>query len=140
MKRTLLERWVLIPALVAYVGLLALAAWRHEIRPAVFDRVTDFARATLGLAGIPPGIAVFSTDSGSAPDAKIAEICLEVRGLREGGAEPLWFLGTRIQESDGIAHRLPPWATVSTRDRRRGLPGRVVDGRSHRRPERGAQA
>lgn len=87
MKATPFERWALVPVLVAYVVLLVLAAWRHEVRPAVFDRVTNFARGALGLVGIPPAVAVFSADTGSAPDAKIAEICLEVRGLRDAGAQ-----------------------------------------------------
>jgi hypothetical protein len=85
-KRELLERRILVPVLVGYVALVALATLRHEIRPAVLDRATDFARGTLGLAGIRPGVAVFTADTGSAPDAKIAAICLEVRSLSEGGA------------------------------------------------------
>jgi hypothetical protein len=83
-KPTWVERWILVPALIGYVALLVMAAWRHEIRPAAFDGVTEFARHALGLAGIPPAVAVFSADVGSAPDAKIAAICLEVRALRSG--------------------------------------------------------
>ena len=86
MKRVLLERRILVPVLVGYVALVALAALRHEVRPTVLDRATDFARGALGLAGIPPGVAVFTADTGSAPDAKIAASCLEVRGLSEAGA------------------------------------------------------
>ena len=74
---------ILVPLLVGYVVLLVVAAWRHEVRPAVFDRATDFARGALGLAGISPGIAVFTADSGSAPDEKVAAICLEVRSVSE---------------------------------------------------------
>ncbi len=87
MKRALLERRILVPVLVGYVALVALATSRHEIRPAFLDRATDFARGTLGLAGIPPGIAVFTADTGRAQDAKIAAICLEVRDLSESGTK-----------------------------------------------------
>jgi hypothetical protein len=86
-KRALLERRILVPVLVVYVALLVLAAWRHEIRPAVFDRATDFARNTLGLVGILPGVAVFTADTGRTQEAKIAAICLEVRDLSESGTQ-----------------------------------------------------
>ncbi len=85
MTRAVLERRILVPVLVGYVALLVLAAWRHEIRPAVLDRAVDFARGTLGFVGIRPGVAVFTVDSGSAPDAKIVAICLEVRSSTDRG-------------------------------------------------------
>jgi hypothetical protein len=87
MKREWIERKMLVPALVMYIVLLTLASWRHEIRPAVFDPVSDRARDTLALAGILPAVAVFSANTSSAPDAKIAAICLEVRGISEDGAQ-----------------------------------------------------
>ena len=40
----MLERRIVVPLLVGYVVLLVVAAWRHEIRPAV----RDFARGALG--------------------------------------------------------------------------------------------
>ncbi len=85
MKREWLERRILVPALVGYIVLLTLAGWRHEVRPSLFDPASDFARQTLALVGIPPAVAVFTSDAGSAPDAKIAAICLEVRALSEDG-------------------------------------------------------
>jgi hypothetical protein len=83
--RALLERRILVPLLVGYVVMLVVAAWRHEIRPAVFDRATVFARGALGHAGIVPGVAVFTADTGRTQGAKIAAICLEVRALSESG-------------------------------------------------------
>ena len=74
---------ILVSLLVGYVVLLVVAAWRHEVRPAVFDRAMFFARGVLGLAGISPGIAVFTADSGSAPDEKVVAICLAVRSVSE---------------------------------------------------------
>jgi len=86
-KRALLERRVLVPVLVVYLALLVLAAWRHEIRPAVLDRATYFARDTLGLAGIVPGVAVFTADTGRTQETKVAAICLEVRDLSDIGTQ-----------------------------------------------------
>ncbi len=90
MKRALIERRIVLPLLVGYVVLLVVAAWRHEIRPAVFDRATDFARGALGLAGISPGVAVFTADTGSAPDEKIETICLEVRDVSEDAVRQVY--------------------------------------------------
>jgi hypothetical protein len=86
-KRTMLERRIMVPLLVTYVVVLALAAWRHEIRPRAFDRATDIAGSTLAFAGILPGVAVFTADKGGGPDEKIAAICLEVRGVSKGVSE-----------------------------------------------------
>jgi hypothetical protein len=101
MKREWIERRILVPALVVYVVLLVLASWRHEIRPAVFDRVSDLARDTLAVAGIPPAVAVFSADTASAPDAKIAAICLEVRGISEERSQ------TRVYPPEGVVCPAP---------------------------------
>jgi len=89
-KREWLERRILVPVLVVYIVLLVLAAWRHEIRPALFDQPSHLARSTLALAGIPPAVAVFSADTGSAPDAKIAAICLEVRAISDGDERQIY--------------------------------------------------
>jgi hypothetical protein len=99
--REWIERKVLVPLLVLYVVTLGWAAWRHEIRPAIFDGVSEFARRGLAIAGIPPGVAVFSADTATAPDAKIAAICPEVRGLSADGAQ------TRLYPGEGIACPAP---------------------------------
>lgn len=83
MKRALLERRIFVPLLCGYVVLLVLAAWRHEIRPRVFDPATNWAREALMVVGISPGVAVFTADRGGGPDEKIAALCLEVRGISQ---------------------------------------------------------
>ena len=90
MKRALLERRVFVPLLCGYVALLVLAAWRHEIRPRVFDRATEIAGEALMFVGISPGVAVFTADRGGGPDEKIAALCLEVRGISEDGARRVY--------------------------------------------------
>ena len=101
MKREWAERKILVPALVVYIAVLVLASWRHEIRPGVFDGVSDLARNMLGVAGIPPAVAVFSADTASAPDAKIAAIRPEVRGISEDGSQ------MRIYPSEGAVCPAP---------------------------------
>lgn len=94
-------RRIVVSLLVGYVFLLVLAGWRHEIRPAAFDPVTNLARRVLGLAGISPGVAVFTADSRNAPDEKVATICLEVRAVTGASAR-------RVHPADGVSCPAPP--------------------------------
>jgi hypothetical protein len=84
--RSVIQRRVLLPLLVLYAAIVVLAAWRHEIRPAFLDPPAAWARSVLGLAGIPPGVPVFTSETDTLPDEKIAVQCLEVRGVAVDGA------------------------------------------------------
>jgi hypothetical protein len=91
MTRTTRARRIGVFALVAYVAIVTLAAWRHEIRPAVLDPPTALARSALALLGIPPGVAVFTAEVDTSPDSKIASLCLEARAVEgEGPARRIY--------------------------------------------------
>lgn len=85
-RRAVLWRRIGLALLTGYVVVVVLAAWRHEIRPAFLDRPGRLARSALASAGVRPGVAVFTADTGTAPDAKITASCLEVRVVEVGGA------------------------------------------------------
>jgi len=89
-----LRRGLLLSLVGGYAAIVVLAAWRHEIRPAWLDAPAAVARGVLGWAGVPPGVAVFTADSATAAEAKIADLCLEVR----------------IVDASGRARRLHPEA------------------------------
>ena len=74
------------------MAVVALAAWRHEIRPAFLDPPVALARSALALLGIPAGVAVFTAEVDTSPDAKIASLCLEARAV----------------EGEGLARRIYP--------------------------------
>jgi hypothetical protein len=80
-----LARRVRLPLLLAYVTIVALAAWRHEIRPSFLDVPSAWARATLHRMGIPPGVPVFTTEVSRTQDAKISALCLDVRAVGSDG-------------------------------------------------------
>ncbi len=91
MTQALRRRRIGLSALVAYVAIVALAAWRHEIRPAFLDPPVALARSALALLGIPPGVAVFTAEVDTSPDAKIASLCLEARAVEgEGPARRIY--------------------------------------------------
>jgi hypothetical protein len=83
--RTPLRRRILVSLLVGYSALVALAAWRHEIRPAIGDAPAAGARAALRAVGIPPGIAVFTAEVATPSDSKIRAVCLEARAFAADG-------------------------------------------------------
>ena len=80
-----LRRGLLLLVLVGYAAIVVRAAWRHEIRPGWLDAPGAVARGLLAWAGIPPGVAVFTADSASAAEAKIVDLCLEVRVVEADG-------------------------------------------------------
>lgn len=85
MTRKVLQRRIGVAALIGYVGLVVLGAWRHEIRPGFLAPPAALARYILRTAGIPPGVAVFSADVSRTSDAKITALCLEVRSVERDG-------------------------------------------------------
>jgi hypothetical protein len=80
-RRSSLRRRLGIALLLGYAAIVVLAAWRHEIRPSFLERPVVWARSLLALAGIPPGVAVFSTETEVLSDALIVSQCFEVRGV-----------------------------------------------------------
>jgi len=87
-----LRRGVLLALVCGYAAIVVLAAWRHEIRPHWLEAPAALARGILGWVGVPPGVAVFTADAATAAEAKIEDLCLEVR----------------VVESDGRVRRLYP--------------------------------
>ena len=67
MKRSRLQRRLRLALLIGYAATVVLASWRHEIRPRVLEAPVMWARGLLGLAGIPPGAAVFSSEISNQP-------------------------------------------------------------------------
>jgi hypothetical protein len=95
MTRAVLGRGIRVFALAAYVAIVTLAAWRHEIRPAFMDPPAALARNALALLGVPPGVAVFTAEVDTSPDSKIASLCLEARAVDAEG------LARRIYPEEG---------------------------------------
>jgi len=77
--RALLQRRVLLPVLIGYAAIIVIASWRAEIRPPFLDLPVAVARNLIGLLGVPPGVAVFTTDDVVLRDEVFEAFCLEVR-------------------------------------------------------------
>ncbi len=86
------RRRIGVAAIIAYTSVVIMAAWRHEIRPPLFDPPAALCRAVLGWFGVPGGVAVFTSNAGVSPDEKITVQCFEVR----------------VDGGSGSAHRLYP--------------------------------
>jgi len=84
--RSVLERRVGLPLLLAYVGLLVLASWRHEIRPAFLDWPSESARLLLTSLGVTPAVAVFTSDVARGSHEKRTSSCVEVRVVERDGS------------------------------------------------------
>lgn len=101
-----LRRWIGLPLLLVYSGLLVTAALVDEVRPALLDRPQALARSALATFGIRAGHELMrSTYPG---DSRIQAYCMLVRG--EGGGRPPVFLfpaDGRCPDS-GFRPRLPP--------------------------------
>lgn len=94
MPRSVFQRRVALPLLLAYVALLVLASWRHEIRPALLEWPSESARSFLNSLGVTPAIAVFTSDVARGSHEKRTSSCVEVR----------------VVERDGHVHQLYPEA------------------------------
>ena len=81
MRQPSLRRRLGTALLLGYAAIVVLAAWRHEVRSSIFERPVVWARSVLALASIPPGVAVFSTETELSSDILIAAQCFEVRGV-----------------------------------------------------------
>jgi hypothetical protein len=136
------RRRIALPLLVSYVAILVLAAWRHEIRPAIFDAPVAAARSFLHALGITPAVAVFTSDVAQESDEKTAASCFEVRVVERGGrvlrmfpedgatcpapAPRFWLTGEEtalyrslmlLRAGVGSARRAPPGAGRDLRPR-----------------------
>ena len=102
MIQGVLERRILLPLLVCYAVILVAAAWRHEIRPQLLDRPAAWARSALDLAGIPPAVAVFTTETSTPQNAKLVALCLRVRirHSRSANRHLSWERGGRCAFGD----------------------------------------
>jgi hypothetical protein len=100
------ERPIASALLVAYVALLVLGGWPAAARPTLFDRPHYWAQLVLWVAGIRPGIEVFSEPSAS--EYKFRAHCIHIEG-RTSGTSPITLHppGGRCH-TDGFRARVPP--------------------------------
>ena len=87
-----MRRRLLFPALLILIGLMILAAWRHEIRPSFLDGAHAFAERSLQRVAIYVGDPVFGAEVELA-DARGTpqEICIEVLSRDVGAPARLIF-------------------------------------------------
>lgn len=105
-KPSRVRRWIGLPLLLVYTGLLVTSALVDEVRPSFLDRPQALARSALGAFGIRAGHELMRASYPG--DYRSQAYCMIVRG--EGGESPSVFLfpeDGRCPDS-GLRPRLPP--------------------------------